>query len=139
MTNKEVLKPTRDLDKVGKETLVALLSSNSKDQAAEQLGITRKALYLREQKYDFTPFLAAVPQQALQALQMGSVKAADNFIRKIDDRDSGVSLAASREILDRVGLGTQISNNQTTNIQVVIPNELQNKYAIPSSTDTDNQ
>jgi len=122
--NNDILpKTTPDLDKVGKETLIALLSSNTKDQAAELLGITRKALYLRQQKYDLAPYLASVPQQALQALQMGSVKAANNVVTLVGNRDLGISLQASKDILDRVGLGR--NENTGNNFQVNILNNIE--------------
>ena len=122
--NNDILpKTTPDLDKVGKETLIALLSSNTKDQAAELLGITRKALYLRQQKYDLAPYLASVPEQALQALQMGSVKAANNVVTLVGNRDLGISLQASKDILDRVGLGR--NENTGNNFQVNILNNIE--------------
>lgn len=145
MSTKKKLQPKKDnktpqlLDKVGTDTLLALLTCHTKTKASEQLGIDRKTLYLRMEKYGLREYLNQLPEQAMESLKMGSVKAVENYINKIDHRDAGISLEASNQILDRIGLGSKtVQTNNQTNIQVVIPNSLQSKYGVPSSPREDN-
>lgn len=145
MSTKKKLSPKEDdktlqpLDKVGTETLIALLSCDTRTEASDRLGISRNALYERITKYGLEAHIAKVPEQALSVMRQGSLKASENYVKKIDHRDPRISLEASNQILDRIGLGTKVSQtNNQTNIQVVIPNSLQNKYGVPSSPREDN-
>lgn len=105
------------LDKSGTETLIALLTSDTRTEAAEKLGITRSSLYARIEKYEIDKHLEAVPAQALGVLRQGSLKAAENFVKKVAHSNPNVSMEASKEVLDRVGVVSQKSNNPT-NVQV---------------------
>ena len=118
------------LDTIGTDTLIALLTTNSRTEAASQLGIARNTLYERIEKYNLNEHIAKIPSHALSVLQQGSVKAANNFVDKLDHRDAKISLDASKEILDRVGVGVQKSGN---NVQVNVLNNIQgdkDKYEI---------
>lgn len=123
-------KELQPLDKVGTETLIALLSSETRTEAAEKLGIARKNLYERIAKYQLDKHLEVIPQQALGVLRQGSLKAAENYIKKIDHRDARVSLEASNQVLDRIGLGVK---TQQTNVQINVSKSVDNdieKYQI---------
>lgn len=115
-------KTLQPLDRVGTETLVALLSSDTRTEAAEKLGLSRNALYERIAKYGLEAHIAKVPEQALSVMRQGSLKASENYIKKIDHRDPRISLEASNQILDRIGLGaktqqTNINNNFLVKIE----------------------
>lgn len=90
------------MDKVGAETLLALLSTKTNTEAAERLGIERSTLWYRIQKYKLDEMIEKVPKEALMRLQLSSTRAAEKLIEKLDDRKDG--LQAATEILDRVGL-----------------------------------
>ena len=111
-----VPKTPQPLDEVGKETLLALLTSDTKTKAAEKLDIDRKTLYLRMEKYGLRAYLSQLQQEALDTLRMGSIKAAENMVNKIDDRDAKISMEASKDVLDRAGVG--VSKQNGTNVQV---------------------
>jgi len=102
------------LDKVGQETLLALLSSKTNVEAAERLSIAPNSLWYRIKKYNLDKIIADIPRQALMRLQLGSTRAAEKLVEKLEDRREG--LQAATEILDRVGLTgdkgrTLIQNN----------------------------
>lgn len=111
------------LDKVATQTLLALLTTHTKTDACKQLGIGRTALYARIDKYDLNSFLEALPAHAMAVLQQGSIEAAENFVNKLKSYNESISMDASREILDRVGVTKKNDNTQAgnqTNIQVII-------------------
>ena len=93
---------SRPLDDVGKETLVALVTSNTVGQAAEKLGISERAVYKRKNKYGLQEVIDSIPEQAFDTLKLGAAKAANKMVETIDDRREG--LDASKEVLDRVGV-----------------------------------
>ena len=90
------------LDKEGVQTLLAYMQSKTVEDAARALGITRQGLWLRVKKYKLDEIISEVPKEALMRLQLGSTKAAEKLVEKLDDRHEG--LQAATEILDRVGL-----------------------------------
>lgn len=90
--------------KVELETLMALATNDTVTAAAQQLGISRTVLYERIQKYGLTEKLAEIQQAAQVELITGSAKAARNLIEKIDHENPDISLKASTETLDRIGL-----------------------------------
>lgn len=108
-------KTLQPLNRIGTETLVALLSSDTRTEAAERLGLSRNALYERITKYGLEAHIAKVPEQALSVMRQGSLKASENYIKKIDHRDPKISLEASNQILDRIGLGAK---QQQASVQV---------------------
>lgn len=98
------------------ETLVALYTSDTLTKAAEKLNLTRQAVYDRIEKYGLKKHIDRMAQEALDILRMSSVKAAENFANKIEHRDADVSMQASKEILDRVGITPKQDNRTTVNV-----------------------
>lgn len=100
--NKKDVDKSLHLDQLGKDTLLALLTSKTKTEAANKLSISRQQLYNREKKYGLVKFLEEIPQKALQTLQMGSVRAAEMLVEQLDSDKN--AMEAAKEILDRVGI-----------------------------------
>lgn len=131
--SKEVDESTRPkLDKKGTKTLIALMTNSTRVKAYESLGISKEALYKRIRKYKLNDYLDEIPQEALSTLKQGSIAAAENFVSKIDSRNENVSMEASKEILDRVGVVKP--SNTTNNVQVNVQPILQ----IDPNVHTDN-
>ena len=86
------------------ETIVAVVMSNTIQEAADKLGITRQMVHERITKYDLKDRITDLKTNALTELQVGATKAAQNLVSKIDSEDEKTSLAASNSVLDRVGL-----------------------------------
>lgn len=101
-TSPKELTDVNSLDKTATETLLALISTKNSTEAAERLGITRQAVWLRVQKYGLNKWIEQIPKQALARLQLGSDLAAEKLVEKLDDRREG--LEAAKEILNRVGI-----------------------------------
>ena len=124
MPKQEVDESTRPkLDKKGTKTLIALMTNPTRVKAYESLGISKEALYKRIRKYQLNDYLDEIPQEALSTLKQGSIAAAENFVSKIDSRNENVSMEASKEILDRVGVVKP--SNTTNNVQVNIMQKIQ--------------
>jgi hypothetical protein len=104
MTNKDKdIQEYAPLDATGKETLVALLTSRTIPEAAEKLGVSERAVYNRKEKYGLNEVIDSIPEMAFDTLKLGSARAAEVMVKKIEDRQQGFE--ASKEVLDRVGLG----------------------------------
>lgn len=86
------------------ETLIALLTNDTVQQAADSLGISRTAVYKRVQKYDLSNKLIELKGSAQAELATGAALAARNLVQKITSEDEDVSMKASTEVLDRIGL-----------------------------------
>lgn len=113
-------KPNKVQHKQSKEavqTLLALLSTSTKSEAAEKLGIARDTLYRRIEKYGINEQIAKIPEEAMSVLQQGSLEAAENFVKKVRSRNENISMEASKEILDRVGITKKDSNDGTFNAE----------------------
>jgi len=93
---------TLQLDKKGKETLVAILSTKSMTDAAKVLSLDRTALYKRIDKYKLRTIIDKIPEQALDNLKAASVAASNVFVGALDERVN--KMQAAKEILDRVGV-----------------------------------
>lgn len=110
-----------------KETILALSTCTTQTKAAEKLGISHRALTNRLNKWQLREYIAEMTNDALASLQLGSKKAAENFVNKLDSRNESISMDASREILDRVGLKVQqnpaVQNNIQINLKKVLENE----------------
>lgn len=91
-----------ELDKTGSETLLALLQSKTNGEAARTLSIAESTLYQRIKRYNLDKIIEQFPKQALMRLQLGSTRAAEVLVEKLEKRDE--SLQAATQILDRVGL-----------------------------------
>ena len=86
------------------ETLIALLTNDTVQQAADSLGISRMGVYKRVRKYDLASKLIELKGSAQAELATGAAKAARNLVAKIDSEDERNSIDASKEVLDRIGL-----------------------------------
>lgn len=86
------------------ETLIALLTNDTVEDAAKSLGIHRTAVYKRVRKYDLANKLIELKGSAQAELATGAAKAARNLISKIDSENEDTSVKASTEVLDRIGL-----------------------------------
>jgi len=109
--------------KVETETLIALATADSVTQAAEKLGISRTVLYERIHKYGLTEKLKTIHESAIVELATGAGKAARNLISKIESENEDISIKASTETLDRVGLTKP--NNIRTEPATQIFNQIQ--------------
>jgi hypothetical protein len=117
--------------KVETETLIALATNDTVTAAAEDLGISRTVLYERIQKYGLTEKLKNIQESAMVELATGAGKAARNLISKIDSDNEDISIKASTETLDRVGL-TKPNKSDVTSATynfTQINNELKDKYS----------
>ena len=94
------------------ETLVALLTNDTVQDAADSLGISRTGVYKRVRRYDLANKLIELKGSAQTELAVGAAKAARNLIEKIDHEDPDISMKASTETLDRIGL-TKPTNGGT--------------------------
>lgn len=94
------------------ETLVALLTNDTVQDAADSLGISRTGVYKRVRRYDLANKLIELKGSAQTELAVGAAKAARNLIEKIDHEDPDISMKASTETLDRIGL-TKPTNSGT--------------------------
>jgi hypothetical protein len=112
-------KPSKIEDKETKEieTLSALAACDTVTAAAEKLSISREALYKRIRNYGLTEELDNIRTVARMELLTASGKAARNLISKIDSQDENISMKASTETLDRIGL-TKVDNNTTPATQI---------------------
>ena len=114
----------RQLDAIGKETLLALLTHKTRTAAAKALSVNRDTIYERVKRYDLDTFIDAIPESALQTLKIGSERAAGVFVEELDSRKN--KMEAAREILDRVGVGTKGEQGST----YIQDNREQNLYVI---------
>lgn len=99
------------------KTLAALLVAETKTQAAEMLGIHRKTLWERIEKFGLQDYLDEVQEDAIEVLRKGTVSAAQNLVKKVSHANPNISMEASREVLDRAGITKPKELNQT-NVQV---------------------
>lgn len=122
-------KMAKQLDKKATETLIALTTSDTITEAAQKLGIARKNLYERINRYGLKEHLEEIQTSTLAELVVGSKKAAKKLIEHLDNNDANVSIKASTEILDRTGVTK--SNNNTSGVNINFNNyssEQRTKY-----------
>lgn len=116
--------------KVESETLVALATNDTVTAAAQALNISRTVLYERIAKYGLTEKLKDIQQSAMIELATGAGKAARNLISKIDSDNEDISIKASTETLDRVGLTKPNKTDTGTTFNFVQVNQDKgSKYA----------
>lgn len=101
---------TKSPEVLAGETLIAVILSDTIQEAADKLGITRQMVHERINKYELKDKIQNLREQALVELHMGTTKAARKLITLIDSEDEKVAKAASDSVLDRVGL-TKPDNN----------------------------
>lgn len=119
------------------ETMLALTTTDNKSEAARMLKINRSTLYDRIKKYDLENYIANYIEDAAEVLAKGSVRAARNLVDKIDHRRVDISLKASTETLDRVGITKQEPPQIAVagrEVKVIFPDNIKNKYAEPDET-----
>lgn len=92
------------LNKEGAETLEALLTNKTLTATAQELDVSRNAVYGRITKYGLEELISGLKTQAIMALTISGVDAAENLTAKLNSKHDTVSLDASREILDRLGV-----------------------------------
>ena len=96
-------KTTQD-ERKASETVLALVVSKTYTEAAEKLGIARKTLYRRIERYNLQELVDQVPQEAIAALKAGSLAAAMELIGELSEQRPEVRHKAAKEILDRAGV-----------------------------------
>jgi len=111
---KKHLNVTKSPEILAAETLLAVTQSEDMYEAAEKLGITRKQVYERINKYDLREKILKLKEDALLELSTTSIKAARKIGSLIDSDDEKIALAASNSNLDRVGVTK--SDTGTNNI-----------------------
>lgn len=102
---------TKQLDKVvqkhtseAAEITAALMLYPTIIEAAEKLGMSRTTLYERIEKYNLRQVIETKKLEAYDTLLSGANLAAENFVKKINHSSPQVSMDASREVLDRIGI-----------------------------------
>ena len=95
---------TKSPEVLASETLLAVVMSNTVQEAADKLGITRQMVHERINRYELKDKIAELRAHALLDLQMGASKAAQKLVRLVDSENETVARAASDSVLDRVGL-----------------------------------
>jgi hypothetical protein len=93
------------------ETVAALLTTTTIFDAAQKLEIPNSTLHKRIERWGLRDVIEKQRQEILEGakneLINNSTKAALNIVSKIDSEDETISMKASTETLDRVGLGKQ--------------------------------
>lgn len=103
MTIKQQLaKVSKTNEDVVAETLLAILTSETYEEAAKKLNMTGDGLRLRRVKFGIDKRIAELPAEALDRLRLGSVRAANTFVKNLDDPQK--DMEAAKEILNRVGI-----------------------------------
>jgi transposase len=98
------------------ETLFAVLTTATYQAAAEKLGITYEGLWKRMKKFGTRETIAEMPKQALERLQIGSIKAANELVDELDHHQVIIRQTAATEVLDRVGISNKPQTLQQINI-----------------------
>lgn len=102
--------------KIVVETVMAIVSNDTITNAAKSLNLDRTTIYDRMNRYpQIKKYIDSIPSQALAALQVGSVKAAETLINGLSDEKHKYDNA--KDVLDRVGVGAK---GDQTNVQVNI-------------------
>lgn len=116
MTNPSVKRTmvTKSPEILAAETLIAVTTSETIQEAADKLGISRTQTHNRIKQYGLQEKILALKEDALAELTLGGAKAARNLVSKIDSTNESVSLGASNSVLDRIGLTKQDTSNTTT-------------------------
>lgn len=73
--------------------------------------------------------LVELRANAALEIALGSHKAANNLVRKLDDEDSKISIQASTEILDRIGI-VKPQSGASASVNIVFNNKEQSKRYI---------
>jgi hydroxypyruvate isomerase len=126
ISKKKVVKLDKTLHKDQKmiaETIASILVHPTLTVAAENLKITRQALYDRIEKHDLRTILESIKTQAMDTLLMSSVKAAEKLVKEIDNVDSAIGIDVSKDILNRVNVK---SDPKSSGVAVQVNNIIEN-------------
>jgi hypothetical protein len=121
---------TKSPEILAAETLIAVTSSETIQEAADQLGISRKQVHERIVKYELKDKILQLKENALLELTMGAPRAARKLLNLIDSDNEKIAKSASDSVLDRAGVTKSDSNaNSTINNfgQMVV--QAKDKYA----------
>lgn len=111
---KELGELTPTQQKKATATLIALWEHDTIPEAAEALGISRVQVYERIKNYGLNEKLAEMREAGQLVLVQGAQKAAGNLVEKIASKDEKISIQASTEVLDRVGITKPNTNGTAT-------------------------
>lgn len=84
------------------ETTIAILTTNTYQQAAEKLGISDVALFKRRRKFNIDEKIEELPIKALERLKIGSLKAAEELVRQVDSAEIRDRNKAANDVLGYV-------------------------------------
>lgn len=111
VTRKTVMKSPELL---ASETLLAVTTSETGQEAADKLGISRQHLYRRIKEYGLTDKILVLREDALNELTLGSMKAAQKLVKLIDSDNETIAKGASESVLDRAGVTKSDSSSNNT-------------------------
>lgn len=98
----------KENNKITQDTVIALLSHSERGKQAKALGISRQALHKRLVNHpEIEEFAGRLGTVAENTLTLASIKAAERLVSLIDSPILKVSMQASIEVLDRVGVGKE--------------------------------
>lgn len=105
---------TKSPEILAAETLLAVTTSETMDEAAKKLGISRKQVYWRIKEYELKEKIVTLKEDALAELSMGATKAARKLVTLIDSESEQIAKSASDSVLDRIG----VTKGDTTNVNI---------------------
>lgn len=95
---------TKSPEILASETLIAVILSDTVQEAADKLGISRQMVHERINRYELKDKIKNLKEEALIELHLGTNKAARKLVKLIDSENESIAKAASVDVLDRVGL-----------------------------------
>lgn len=107
---------------------MAVVMSDTIQEAADKLGISRQQTHNRITTYGLKDKIAALKENAIIELQVGAEKAARKLVTLVDSQNENIARAASDSVLDRVGLTKQDTGLSQSHTFIQINNQLKEKY-----------
>ena len=116
MANKPVkrMTVTKSPEILASETLLAVVMSDTVQEAATKLGISRQMVHERINRYELKDKIKNLKDEAMIELHLGTNRAARKMVQLIDSENESIAKAASAEVLDRVGLTKADTGNSNT-------------------------
>lgn len=105
---------TKSPEILASETLLAVVMSDTVQEAATKLGISRQMVHERINRYELKDKIKNLKDEAMIELHLGTNKAARKMVQLIDSENENIAKAASAEVLDRVGLTKADTGNSNT-------------------------
>lgn len=105
---------TKSPEILASETLLAVVMSDTVQEAATKLGISRQMVHERINRYELKDKIKNLKDEAMVELHLGTNKAARKMVQLIDSENENIAKAASAEVLDRVGLTKADTGNGNT-------------------------